>query len=164
MPDYIDDPPDVLASLRSICLDLPEAYEEQAWAGTRWRIRRHTFAHVRTADTDGGPVTWLKFRSRGPELDALLALGHPFGPGGFGPDVVAMIIDGGTDWTEVAELLTESYRLFAPKRLAALATVKGPRTTRPHRPSARAHEQPPASRRPTGPHRTGSLPGEGPAV
>ena len=59
MPDYIDDPPGVLARLRSICLDLPEAYEEQAWAGTRWRSREHTFAHVRTADTDTAPVTCL---------------------------------------------------------------------------------------------------------
>jgi YjbR len=123
MPDYIDDPPAVLASLRSICLKLPEAYEEPAWAGTRWRIRQRTFAHVRTADTDRGPVTWLKFRSRGPELDALLAQGHPFAPGGFGADVVAMIIGEGTDWTEVAELLTESYRLLAPRRLAARATT-----------------------------------------
>jgi hypothetical protein len=31
-----------------------------------------------------------------------------------------MVLDGGIDWTEVAELLTESYRLLAPKRLAAL--------------------------------------------
>ena len=131
MPDYVDDPPQVLANLRCICRNLPEAYEEPAWAGTRWRIRKHTFAHVRTADTDTGPVTWVKFRARGPELDALLAQGHPFGAGGFGADVVAMIIDDGTDWTEVAELLTESYRLFAPKRLATLATAKGPHTTGP---------------------------------
>ena len=128
VPDYIEDPPDVLARLQSICLDLPEAYEEPAWAGTRWRIRRHTFAHVRTVDTGAAPITWLKFRSRGPELDALLGQGHPFARGGFGTDVVAMILDGGTDWSEVAELLTESYRLFAPKRLATrLPTADGPR-------------------------------------
>ena len=128
MPEYIDDPPDVLARLRSICLDLPEAYEECAWAGTRWRIRTHTFAHVRTALTDTARITWLKFRSRGPELDALLAQGRPFARGGFGADVVSMVIDDGTDWTEVAELLTESYRLFAPKRLATrLPTADGPR-------------------------------------
>lgn len=120
-PDYIDDPPEALARMRSICLGLPEAYEEPAWAGTRWRIRKHTFAHLRTRATDAGPITWLKFRSRRPELDALLAHGHPFAPGGYGPDVVAMIIDDSTDWTEVDELLMESYRLFAPQRLVALA-------------------------------------------
>jgi hypothetical protein len=119
VPDYIDDPPDVLARLRSICIELPEAYEEPAWAGTRWRIRKHTFAHVRTVATDTAPMTWLKFRSRGPELDALLGQGHPFAPGGFGADIVAMTIDATTDWAEVGELLAESYRLFAPRRLVA---------------------------------------------
>ena len=121
MPDYIDDPPEVLAQLRSVCLALPEAHEEHAWAGTRWRIRKRTFSHVRTVDTAAGPVTWVKFRSAGPELDALLAVGHPFSRGGFGASVVSMILDADTDWGEVVELLTESYRLVAPKRLAALA-------------------------------------------
>ncbi len=124
--DYIDEPSDVLARLRSICLGLPETYEEPAWAGVRWRIRTRTFAHVRTADAETGQVTWVKFRSRGPERDALLAQGHPFLPGGFGPDVVSMIIDDGTDWAEVAELLTESYRLLAPKRLVTLTDRQPP--------------------------------------
>ncbi len=129
MPEYVEDPPDVLARLQSVCQNLPEAYEEPAWAGTRWRVRKHTFAHVRTAVIDGAPVTWLKFRSRGPELDALRGQGHPFMPGGFGPDVVALVLDDGTDWTEVSELLTESYRLVAPKRLVALLDGDGPVTT-----------------------------------
>ena len=119
MPDYIDDPPEVLARLRSICLGLPEAYEEPAWAGTRWRIRTRTFAHVRTVDTATGPVTWVKFRSGGRERDALLGVGQPFSRGGFGTDVISAVLDAGTDWTEIAELLTESYRLMAPRRLAA---------------------------------------------
>ena len=130
MPDYIDDPPEVLHQLRSICLGLPEAHEEHAWAGTRWRIRTRTFSHVRTVDTTAGPVTWVKFRSAGPELDALLAVGHPFSRGGFGTNVVSMILDADTDWSEVAELLVESYRLLAPKRLAALADLH-PRSDAP---------------------------------
>ena len=83
--------------------------------------RTRTFSHVRTVDTATGPVTWVKFRSTGPELDALLAVGHPFSRGGFGTNMVSMILDADTDWNEVAELLTESYRLLAPKWLAALA-------------------------------------------
>lgn len=120
MPDYIDDPPQVLARVRAICDELPDAYEEQAWVGRRWRIRGRTFAHLRTVETPTEPVTWLKFRSRGAELDALLAQGGPFFPGGYGPDVVGVVLDGTTDWTEIAELLAESYRLFAPKRLVAM--------------------------------------------
>ncbi len=121
MPDYIEDPPEVLARLRSVCLGRPEVHEEQAWAGTRWRIRKRTFSHARTVDTAAGPVTWVKFRSAGPERDALLAVGPPFSRGGVGTSVVSMILDADTDWSEVAELLVESYRLLAPKRLGALA-------------------------------------------
>ena len=35
---------------RLTCLDLPEAYEEQAWAGTRWMVRKKNFAHVLMID------------------------------------------------------------------------------------------------------------------
>ena len=112
-----DEPPAVLDRLRSVCGVLPEAYEEPAWVGTRWRIRKRTFAHLRTELTGAGPTTWLKFRLRGVELDAVLAAGHPFFPAGYSRDTVGVIIDDDTDWAEVAELVVESYRLFAPKRL-----------------------------------------------
>lgn len=39
-------PGEILARLREACLRLPEAYEEQAWVGTRWRVGKKTFAHV----------------------------------------------------------------------------------------------------------------------
>jgi hypothetical protein len=31
-----------------------------------------------------------------------------------------MVLDEGTDWAEVADLVTESYRLCAPQRLARM--------------------------------------------
>ena len=34
-------------------------------------------------------------------------------------DLVGLVLDGQTDWTEVGELLTESYCLLAPQKLAA---------------------------------------------
>jgi hypothetical protein len=82
-------PPEIVAELRAVCLALPETYEEQAWVGTRWRIRKRTFAHVLTVDSGwppayaraaatNGPVTMLMFRSSGPELGALAGAGHPF--------------------------------------------------------------------------------------
>ena len=46
MTDYADVPADILAGLRAACLALPDAYEEQAWAGTRWCVRKRTFAHA----------------------------------------------------------------------------------------------------------------------
>jgi hypothetical protein len=130
VPEYADVPPEVLAELRPICLGLPETYEEEAWAGTRWRIRQRTFAHVLTVEggTDSahtraaradGPTTLVTFRSSGPELEMLREAGHPFFYAGWGRDVVGLVLERSTDWTEVAELLTESYCVLAPRKLVA---------------------------------------------
>jgi hypothetical protein len=108
---------------------LPEAREEQAWVGTRWRIRTKTFAHVvqiadgwppAYADAAGsaGPLTVLTFRSTGDELDAFAHLGPPFFRPVWFPDIVGMAVDGETDWTEAGELVTDSYCLLAPRKLA----------------------------------------------
>lgn len=120
MTEYADVPPRVLAELRTVCLGLPDAYEQQAWAGTRWCVRKRSFAHVLTLDSPTGPSTVVSFRSEGAELDALRAAGHPFFRPGWGDNVVGMVLDDATDWGEVAELLTESYCILAPKKLASL--------------------------------------------
>jgi hypothetical protein len=123
--------PELLAELRAICLGLPEAYEEPAWVGTRWCIRKRTFAHVFHATATStpalqkvaaalGPSTMLVFRSSGPELVALRHQGPPFFYAGWGRDVIAMRLGSHTDWDEVSELLTESYCALAPKKLHAL--------------------------------------------
>lgn len=140
-----DVPPEVVGRLRPVCLAFPEAYEQSAWIGVRWRIRQRTFAHVFTVDprrhqvyaaaagTDQ-PVCVLTFRCPGSEIEALVAGGHPFFKATWGDDVVGMVLaassdgdaDGDVDWAEVAELLTESYLVLAPKKLAA--RVHGPPT------------------------------------
>jgi hypothetical protein len=123
-------PPEIVTRLSAACLALPETYEEPAWTGTGWRVRGRTFAHVvriesgwppayaRAAGTDG-PATVLTFRSSGGELEALSHMGHPFFRPRWAPDVVGMVLDADVDWSEVAELVTESYRVMAPKKLAA---------------------------------------------
>ena len=124
-------PAPIIARLRSICLALPDAQQEDAWVGTRWRVRRKTFAHVlavengwppayaRAAGSDG-PLLALTFRSSGPELEALSASGHPFFKPVWFPDIVGMVLDDESDWEEVAELLTESYCVLAPPALVAM--------------------------------------------
>jgi predicted DNA-binding protein (MmcQ/YjbR family) len=119
VPEYADVPEAVLTELRAVCHGLPDAYEEQAWTGRRWRIRKRTFAHVLTLDSDDGPSTVMTFRSAGEELDILQQSGHPFFTAGWGGDVMGIVLDDDTDWTEVAELVTESYCLLAPKKLVA---------------------------------------------
>jgi hypothetical protein len=119
-PEYADVPDEVIAGLRRICTALPDVGEEQAWAGRRWTVRRRTFAHVLTIDSPRGTKTVMTFRSSGDELDALRSAGHPFFRPGWGTNTVGMVIDEGVDWDEVAELLTESYCILAPKKLVAL--------------------------------------------
>jgi YjbR len=117
--EYADVPNDVVAGLRSLCLELPETVEKQAWAGTQWRIRKRMFAHVLAVDFPDGPVTVMTFRSSGPELDALHSAGHPFFRPAWGSDLVGMVLDAGANWDEVTELVIESYCALAPAKLVA---------------------------------------------
>ena len=130
MPDSVDVPEELVARLRAVCKALPEAYEEQAWVGTRWCIRRKTFAHVVQVDQGwppvyareaggDGPMSVLTFRSSGAELDALTDAGHPFFRPPWAPNVIGVVLVDDIDWDEVAELVTDSYRLLAPRKLAA---------------------------------------------
>jgi hypothetical protein len=125
-----DVPVRILGRVRPICLGLPETYEEPAWIGVRWRIRGRTFAHVYLVDPDDdrvaavrteidGPTCRLTFRSSSDELDALVHSGHPYYRVPWSPTIVLMVVGADTDWTEVTELLTESYCLLAPKKLIA---------------------------------------------
>ena len=130
-PPRIEPSGDVVARIGSSALALPDAYEEDAWTGIRWRVRAKTFAHVLVAqegytsayrDVTGvtEPTTVLTFRSSGDELSALVNAGPPFYRPPWSPTVVGMVLDDGTDWDEVAELVTESYRFCAPDTLRRL--------------------------------------------
>lgn len=121
-PRYTDDVPDEIETrIRQICLALPDAYEQPAWVGTRWMVRKRTFAHVlgiETADEDAFVV--MVFRSAGEELDVLRNSGHPFFTLSWGSGAIGMVLDADTDWDEVNELMVESFCVFAPKKLVAL--------------------------------------------
>ena len=130
MGDYADPPEALVDRLRPICLALPDAYEEKAWAGTRWMVRKKTFAHVLAVDRESPPVLAaahdltgaadvVTFRSEGPELEVLRHAGHPYFDAGWGRDVVGLVLDDDTDWDEVTELLTESFCVVAPQKLVA---------------------------------------------
>ncbi len=122
---------ELVARLRLTCLDLPEAYEEEAWAGTRWMVRKKNFAHVlmiadgwppayvKAAGTRG-PARVLTFRSPRPQLDSPRFRRAPFFRPPWFPDIVGMVLDEAADWYEVGALVTRSYRLLAPAKLAAL--------------------------------------------
>jgi hypothetical protein len=105
---------------------LPEAWEEQAWVGRRFLVRKRNFAHVFAMCDDHGTVTTvMAVRSPEAERDALVASGHPFFLLGWGRDAVGMVLDDDTDWEEVREIVTESYCVLAPKKLVALVDRPG---------------------------------------
>jgi hypothetical protein len=131
MPDPTDVPADVVDAVRSICRPLPEVTEEDAWTGVRWCVRKKNFAHVvhiadgwppayASAAGSDGPLTVLTFRSPLAARDAPTFRAQPFFKPVWFADIVGLTIDAQTDWREVAELITESYCVLAPKKLAAL--------------------------------------------
>jgi hypothetical protein len=123
-------PNTILAGLRKACLALPEVREEQAWVGMRWRIRKETFAHVlmiadgwppayaRAAGIDG-PACVLTFQSLGPRVDPHTFSRPPYFRPPWRPDIVGRFLAPPVDWTDIAKLVTVSYCLLAPKKLAA---------------------------------------------
>ena len=123
----------IVARLHAVCSALPEVVQERAWVGTRWRVRTRTFAHVLAVDAgwppayaraagSDGPLTVLMVRSSGPELEVLRGSGPPFFAPPWRPDEVGMALGEDVDWSEVAELVTESYCTVAPERLARLVS------------------------------------------
>ncbi len=117
---HADVDPLILARVAERCLALPEAWDEPAWTGHRFLVRRRNFAHVFALDGEDGVTTIMAFRSPDEERGALLASGHPFFLLGWGRNAVGLVIDEATDWDEVTELVTESYCVLAPKKLVAL--------------------------------------------
>ncbi len=127
MADHIDVDPEILAAVGDRCRSLPEVWDEPAWTGHRFLVRKRNFAHVFSmCEDDGSVFTVLAFRSPDEEREVLLATGHPFFLLGWGRNAVGMVLDRDADWDEVTELVTESYCLLAPKKLAALVDRPAP--------------------------------------
>ncbi len=121
MPDFVDVDPVVLGRLSERCLALPEAWDEPAWTGHRFLVRKKNFAHVfALSEEDGTVKTIVAVRAPDEEREALLATGHPFFLLGWGRNAVGMVLEDHTDWDEVREIVTESYCVLAPKKLVAL--------------------------------------------
>jgi predicted DNA-binding protein (MmcQ/YjbR family) len=114
----VQDTKDVIGRVRTICLALPETYEEETWGEATFRVRKKIFAMA--ADHDGTGSVCMKASRE--EQQALLAQGAPYfypsyvgSKGWIGVDLRSKAVD----WTEVGELVRESYLLIAPKKLSA---------------------------------------------
>jgi predicted DNA-binding protein (MmcQ/YjbR family) len=112
-------PSSPIARLRAICLALPEATEKEAWGDPTFRVRDKIFAMEKRGD--GRVSIWCK----APEGSQMVLVGAdperfyvpPYvGHKGW----IGMRLDRKPDWKEVAVVVRRSYRLIAPKKLAAL--------------------------------------------
>ena len=122
-------PPEVMVDrIRAVCLALPEVtvrvdLSRVAERSTSYAyyIRRRSFCLlVARANATGRLVPLLVLRAGPEERGALLAHGRPFFPSRAGRDRVVVELTDDTDWSEIRELVIESYRLLAPKKLTAL--------------------------------------------
>jgi hypothetical protein len=124
----VEVPEEFTARIRALCLALPEvtvrvddSLTPARSAALSFDIRRRSFCLlVARADPAGRPVPLIVARVRPAEREALLSAGYPYFASRAGRDRIVVMLDGDTDWAEVRELVTESYRLLAPKKLAAL--------------------------------------------
>ncbi|MCE4225319.1 MmcQ/YjbR family DNA-binding protein [Methylobacterium sp. C25] len=109
---------DGVARLRKICLALPEATEKETFGGPTFRVREKIFAMPRKGD--GRPSVWMKAPAHAQEILIGADPSRFFAPPYVGPKGwIGMRLDDSPDWSEVEALVTRSYRLIAPKRLAA---------------------------------------------
>jgi YjbR protein len=124
----IEVPDDIFERISTLCLALPEVTVRVDASLTRERstahsfdIRRRSFCLlVAVEGPTGKPVPLLVLRADPDERDALLSLGHPFHATRAGGDRIGVRLTAHTDWDEIRELVTESYRRLAPKKLIAL--------------------------------------------
>lgn len=109
---------DVAARLREICLSLPEAVEKAFGGHTAPSFRVRDKLFVMTSE-DGRSMTF----KAGPGVQEALVSGDPerfFVPAYVGAKGwVGARLDVEQDWDEIAELVEDSYRLVAPKRVVA---------------------------------------------
>jgi hypothetical protein len=117
-------PPSPLTRLRKLCLALPEAHEVEAWGAPTFRVRNKLFAMYAAPNNHHGagrPAVWCKAAPGNQSLMVRAAPGRFFVPPYVGPSGwVGVWLDRDPDWAEVKELMCDSYRLTAPKKLQAV--------------------------------------------
>lgn len=109
----------ILERLREICLAQPEAAEEGGVGNPSFKVRGKIFAMRH--GFDGRMSMWCKAP---PGVQDILVEANParfFVPPYVGHHGwIGLWLDGEVDWDEAADLVRESYRMTAPKRLSAM--------------------------------------------
>lgn len=114
--------------VNALCRALPEVTVRVDESSTPTRSTAHSFDVRRRSfcllvaqeSSTGRPSPMLVLRVHPDEREALLALGRPFVAPRTGHDRIVVLLSARTDWDEVRELVIESYRMIAPKKLSVL--------------------------------------------
>lgn len=110
--------------LRALCLALPEVTEKVSHGEPTWFVRR-VFVSLADHHHDDRLAFWC---AAPPGAQEELVAAEPerfFRPpyvGGRG--WLGVWLDVEVDWDEIAEIVTDAYRVTAPKKLAALVTLR----------------------------------------
>jgi len=123
----VEIPADILERVRALCLALPEVTVRVDESQTTTRstaysfdIRRRSFCLlVATQGSTGQAVPLLVLRADPGEREALLSIGHPYFAPRAGRGRIGVRLTADADWGEIRELVTESYRIIAPKKLTS---------------------------------------------
>ncbi len=122
-------PPSPLTRVRKLCLALPETHEVEAWGEPTFRVRNKLFAMYAAPNNHHGagrPAVWCKAAPGNQLLMVRANPGRFFVPPYVGPSGwVGVWLDRDPDWAEVGELMSDSYRLIAPRKLSALLDAGG---------------------------------------
>lgn len=111
--------PHILDELREICLELPEAAEAVAFGAPTFKISGKNFA-MTNRGRDDRPSVWVKGAPGRQEAVMAAFPDRYFRPPYMGHNgwIGCWLDDTALpDWDEIEDLVTESYRLIAPKRL-----------------------------------------------
>src|SRR5271168_5122928 len=128
MSEQVEVPADIVERVRSLCVALPEVTVriDLSRSPTRssaqsYDIRKRSFCLlVAVENSSRTSVPLLVLRAHPDDREALLSIGHPFFGPRAGRDRLGVFLTDHTDWEEVRELVIESYRVLAPKKLIAL--------------------------------------------
>ena len=115
-------PPRALTRLRKLCLALPEAHEVEAWGEPTFRVRNKLFAMYASSGNHHGagrPAVWCKASPTNQTLMVEAEPGRFFVPPYVGPSGWVGVRLRSVDRDEMRELVTEAWRLTAPKRVVA---------------------------------------------
>jgi YjbR len=124
----VEIPEDILQRIRALCLALPEvtvridaSLSPARSTAHAFDIRRRPFRLLVARESSAGqPVPMIVLRADPDEREALLSTGPPFFAPRGGRDRIAVVLTTDTNWAEIRELVTDSYRILAPQKLTAL--------------------------------------------